>query len=211
MCIRDRLANYLMEQIEFSQWLIQAQNLIDTVVDSMPIIIAKGSRADSAKVARGVANKGYCSSKKLWYHGLKLHHLGVCIPTTIPKPLQFELSAASANDNIVFKEQMAPKYRNLRVYGDKIFHDESAKIDLWQQFQIQVLACNKRKKGQKHLHADQKLYNTMISQIRQPIESFFNWLEQKTAIQKASKVRSTSGIFKHVFGRLAAALFCIIF
>ena len=61
------------------------------------------------------------------------------------------------------------------------------------------------------MHADQKFFNTMISQIRQPIESFFNWLEQKTAIQKASKVRSASGIFKHIFGRLAAALISIIF
>jgi len=207
----ERLANYLMEQIEFPQWLIQSQSLIDTVVDSMPIIIAKGSRADSAKVAIGIANKGYCSSKKLWYHGFKLHHLGVCIPTTIPKPLQFVLSAASENDNIVFKEQMAPMYRNLRVYGDKIYHDESAKKDLWKQFQIEVLACQKRKRGQKHLYADQKFFNTMISQIRQPIESFFNWLEQKTAIQKASKVRSLNGILKHIFGRLAAALICIIF
>ena len=207
----ERLANQLMLKLELPTWLVQGQHLIETIVDSMPIILAQGSRADSAKVAHNIANKGYCSSKKLWYHGLKLHHLGVCIPGTIPQPMQFELSAASANDNIVFKEQIAPFYRHLRVYGDKIFHDEAAAQFLWKHFHIQVLACNKRKKGQKHLHADQKFYNTMVSQIRQPIESFFNWIEQKTGIQNASKVRSTKGLLKHVFGRLAAILILLCF
>src|SRR5438270_2503213 len=36
--------------------------LTDHVLDSLPIILAKGTRADAAKVAREVANKGYCSS-----------------------------------------------------------------------------------------------------------------------------------------------------
>lgn len=44
--------------------------------------------------------------------------------------------------------------------------------------------------------------------FRQPIESFFNWVESKTGIQIASKVRSLNGLLVHVFGKLAAAL-CI--
>ncbi|MCQ2442327.1 MAG: hypothetical protein MJ077_04255 [Oscillospiraceae bacterium] len=38
-------------------------------------------------------------------------------------------------------------------------------------------------------------------------ECFFNWLNANTNIQVASKVRSTKGLFTHVFGRFAAALF----
>ncbi|WP_133128445.1 hypothetical protein [Legionella nagasakiensis] len=42
---------------------------------------------------------------------------------------------------------------------------------------------------------------------RLSIESFFSWVNEKTGIQIASKVRSYQGLMVHVFGRLAAALF----
>lgn len=41
------------------------------------------------------------------------------------------------------------------------------------------------------------------SKVRQPIESFFNGLEQKTAIQRAMRVRSTKRLLVHFFGKLA--------
>ena len=46
-----------------------------------------------------------------------------------------------------------------------------------------------------------------VSQVRQPVESIFNWIEEKTDIEIASKVRSYQGLLVHVFGRLAAAMF----
>ncbi len=49
------------------------QGLIASVVDSMPIILAKGPRSFGAKVAPQQCNKGYCATKKLHYYGLKLH------------------------------------------------------------------------------------------------------------------------------------------
>lgn len=45
--------------------------------------------------------------------------------------------------------------------------------------------------------------------VRQPIEFLFNWIEQKTGIQQASKVRSYRGLLVHIFGRLAAAFFIL--
>ena len=55
------------------------------------------------------------------------------------------------------------------------------------------------------------LYSTAVSKIRQPIESLFNWLIEKTDIQRASKVRSTKGLLIHIFGRIAAAFTFLIF
>jgi len=46
-----------------------------------------------------------------------------------------------------------------------------------------------------------------VSRVRQPIESLFNWIEEKAGIEMASKVRSSQGLLVHVFGRLAAAMF----
>lgn len=63
----------------------------------------------------------------------------------------------------------------------------------------------------KHLEAKARLLSKAISSIRQPIESFFNWLEEKTSIQIASKVRSYKGLMVHVFGRIAAAFMLMFF
>lgn len=56
--------------------------------------------------------------------------------------------------------------------------------------------------------AFEMLYDKMVSSVRQPIESFFNWLNEKTQIQKASKVRSSKRLLVHIIGRIAA---CLIF
>ncbi len=56
-----------------------------------------------------------------------------------------------------------------------------------------------------------ELFSTAVSKIRQPIESLFNWLIEKTNIQKASKVRSTKGLLTFVFGRIAAAYINLIY
>jgi hypothetical protein len=55
------------------------------------------------------------------------------------------------------------------------------------------------------------LFSTVVSNIRQPIEGFFNWLIEKTDFQRASKVRSANGLLIHVFGKLAAAFIFLIF
>jgi hypothetical protein len=49
------------------------------------------------------------------------------------------------------------------------------------------------------------LFSKAVSTIRQPIEAFFNWINEKTNIQRASNVRSTNGLIVHVFAKLAAA------
>ena len=207
----NRLVACLMNELGPPQWLVNAQGpLLEAVVDSMPIILAKASRSEGARVALDIADKGRCPSKNLWYHGVKLHDLGFCHPQAMPIPALITLSTASENDVTVFKEAIAPNCYGLRIFGDKIYHDQAAIEELKITRNIELMPCQKRKKGQANLKADQKLFNTMISQIRQPVESFFNWIEEKTGIQNAAKVRSTTGLLKHIFGRLAAALFLFI-
>ena len=48
-----------------------------------------------------------------------------------------------------------------------------------------------------------------VSWVRQPIESLFNWIEEQTKIQQASKIRSSSGLLVYVFGQLAAAMWLL--
>jgi hypothetical protein len=50
-----------------------------------------------------------------------------------------------------------------------------------------------------------------VSYIRQPVESLFNWLNVKTGLQQANKVRSIAGLLVLVFARIADAFIALIF
>ena len=67
----------------------------------------------------------------------------------------------------------------------------------------------KRKKGQKKLSYFEKLYSNAVSSVRQPVESFFNWIQVKTGIHTASKVRSTDGLLAFIFARIAVVAFLL--
>ncbi|WP_217646465.1 hypothetical protein [Nitrosomonas sp. Nm34] len=72
---------------------------------------------------------------------------------------------------------------------------------------LTVLTPVKKQKGQPHLKPQDQWLATAVSRVRQPIEALFAWIEEKTGIECASKVRSYNGLMVHVFGELAAALF----
>ena len=59
--------------------------------------------------------------------------------------------------------------------------------------------------------AGRDLFSTAVSKVRQPIESFFNWLNEKTNIQRASKCPSTCGLLIHTMGKVAIAFLYLIF
>ena len=44
--------------------------------------------------------------------------------------------------------------------------------------------------------AGRDLFSTAVSKVGQPIESFFNWLNEKTNIQRVMKGRSKYGLLK---------------
>ena len=75
------------------------------------------------------------------------------------------------------------------------------------------MLCTPRKKpkGVTETLISSNAQDTSISIRRQPIESLFNWLQVKTGIQMASKVRSLKGLLLHTFGKLAAAIAILYF
>jgi hypothetical protein len=56
--------------------------------------------------------------------------------------------------------------------------------------QTTVYAPRKKAQG-KELSRTEKYDNRMVSKLRQPIESFFKWLIDKTDIPRVGRVRST--------------------
>ena len=179
----------------------------------MPIIMAKGARAVNAKVAPEIANLGYCATKKMHYHGLKLHNLNVVASDKrLPHPDLTALSSASAHDYDVFKNELLHLARNSTCYLDSAYYDIGNKDFIEQEYNVTICAIAKRKRGQQELFSDQKIQNTAISRLRQPIEGYFNWFIEKTGIQNASKTRATKGVLSHLYGKVAAAaVFLAIF
>jgi len=96
-------------------------------------------------------------------------------------------------------------------FGDKIYNNNDFFTNMKDKFNSEMLTPVKGVKGMSEVlkkfdRAANDLYSKAVSRVRQPIESLFNWLIEKSDIQKASKVRSTKGLLVHAYGRLAVAL-----
>jgi len=178
-------------------------SVIDHIIDSMPIIVANQKRSGSAKTASDICDKGYCSSKNMWYYGVKLHSLSQKQYRTLPKLALFGVTPASVSD-ITFAKETLEDVHNIDVYGDKIYNDSDWFEYMRTHNNVNISAPVKLKKGQEILESIDRLYNSAVSSIRQPIESFFNWLIEKTHIQSASKVRSANGLLSFIFARIAS-------
>jgi hypothetical protein len=180
------------------------------LTDSMPIITCSHKR--KAKVALEMTDKGYCSTKNLHYFGVKLHLVAKRRESTLPLPEYIGITQASTHDLTALRPILLNiQYRN--IIADKAYIDEKLNQKLKNEHNSQIITPIKDKKGipvvlKQFDKAFNDLFSTAVSSIRQPVESFFNWLQQITNIQIASKVRSSKGLITHVYGKIAAAL-CI--
>ena len=180
------------------------------LVDSLPIVMAKAFRSINAKVAKELADKSYCASKDLHYHGVKLHVFAQDVDNSIPIPSIIKLTKASEHDLTAARE-IIENLHNCEIYSDKAYSDSELKERIKNENNTSIHYPVKLTRSKKSLDLFEKLYSTSVSKIRQPIESLFNWLTEKTGIQNASKVRSYKGLMVHIFGRLSAGLLMLAF
>lgn len=185
------------------------------IVDSLPIMTCTG-RNRVGKVAPEIADKGYCSTKNQYYYGLKLHLVGMRRKGHIPFPYQIALSPASENDLTVFKRECVPDIAGKTIFADKIYRDGAFWDNEREMKRNELLTPIKAVKGatekerQRNKAADD-LYSAAVSSVREPVEAFFSWLNDKTNIQRANKCRSTAGLLLHTIGKLAIAFIFLIF
>lgn len=200
----------------FESFTPQECDLNTSLVDSMPIITC-ASRNRTAKAATEITSKGYCSTKNQYYYGLKLHALAFYQKNRIPFPESIVLTSAEENDLTVFKQNWGDTLSDRTIFADKIYSDFSYFNQ--EKTEKQNLTLYTPVKGIKGLSEELKqrdnayndLFSKAVSKVRQPIESFFNWLNGKTTIQRACKVRSTSGLLLHTMGKIAIAFIYLIF
>lgn len=193
---------------------LDRQGLVEgmVVLDSFPVMLCSAKR--QGKVAREFADKGYCATKGTHYWGVKLHALNTCRPGKLPLPEWLLLTAASENDLSVARPELE-RLAQRAVFADKAYADKRLSAVLEKQ-ESELLTPVKLVKGEcqairQFKKAADDLFSTAVSRARQPIESFFNWLNDRFGLQNASKVRSNNGLIIHVFGKIAAALAALFF
>jgi len=180
----------------------------DHLVDSLPVMLARHGHSYRARVGREIADIGYCAAKKTRFHGVRLHCIAQRRTGSLPLPQQVWLCEASHHDSKAFIEQQ-PEVPTTELFGDLAYPTPQIISHLKQQ-QARLIAPQKKPKG-KELSEAESYYNRLVRAIRQPIESLFNWIEEKTGIQRASKVRSTDALLIHCWGKLAVAFFLLVF
>ena len=99
----------------------------------------------------------------------------------MPSPESIGLTHAGMNDGKAYELLCHdPKVKQYTKFGDKAYPASQ---------ETNTYTPIKKEKGQAYLDAADQLYSTAISKIRQPVESMNNWIQEKTGIEIASKVR----------------------
>ena len=196
---------HLLNGLNSKQELLSA----DFLIDSMPVMLALGTRARRGRVAPEIAKTGFCATKQIHFHGVRVHLIGSRESGTLPTPARIWLREGNVHDLTALREIGNELPAGITLFADKAYADATFKTEL-ESRRIKLLTPLKKPKKQ-DFSAEQKQFNKTISSFRQPIESFFKWLIDKTAIQRASQIRSTEGLLIHCLGKLTFALFLMSF
>jgi len=140
--------------------------------------------------------------KRQHFHEVRLHLLAERRSGRLPIPSLCWFREARAHDLTAFKEQ-SPSVPTSVLFADKAYADEALKLDLARQ-EVTLLTPYKKKKNEPP-QFNEPLRSRFVSSFKQPIESFFKRLNEKTTYQDASRVRSTNGLLVHCYGKLAFA------
>lgn len=179
-----------------------------SLIDSMPIMLCSGKR--KGKVAPELSEKSFCSTKGIYYFGVKLHAVAFYRKGKLPFPEYLGITSAAENDLEAIRPVLT-QLNNRWVFADKAYANKELHADLFKNSKTSIYTPVKLIKGESQTtrqfkKAADDLFSTAVSTVRQPMESWFNWLIDKTDVQRASKVRNTKGLILHIFGAIAAAL-----
>lgn len=198
----NKMANLI--EICFSVMSLSERGKYTTsVIDSMPVVLASAKRSSRASVAKDIANKGYCSSKDQYYHGVKLHLVIAADKNRAPFTILLgNISPASEHD-VSFLKNNRLLIKPDKLYADKAYIS-SELADSMKETGIELIIPDKKSKN-RELNLAQHFRSCFVSSTRQAIETSFSWLQARTGLATASKVRSSLALRRQIFGSLLAA------
>ena len=107
------------ELLKSAAW--QIQTIDDRLIDSVPVMLARGTRAKRALVAPDLADLGFCASKQTYYRGCKLHLIAARRINSLPLPEKIHLSEASPHDLAVLQELAPLLPAGAALFADKAY------------------------------------------------------------------------------------------
>ena len=135
----------------------------------------------------------------MWYYGVKVHVLARKQLGKMPVLRGFELSPASCHDITAARPMLAQCY-NFDLAADKAYCDAAWHTDLASRG-VRLFSPRRAAIGES---TGCDCVSTFVASERQPIESLFNWINEKTHIESASNVRSLDGLIAFIAVRMAA-------
>lgn len=125
----------------------------------------RGKLAKSCQTAFEMASFGYCSSKDVYYYGVKLHHLAIRRMKTLPLPVCVFLSSVAKHDLTAFREQNPP-VPTANLFADKAYADDALKQLL--AAQGVTLITPYKKNRNEPAQFNEPLWSKFVSSFRQP-------------------------------------------
>ncbi len=117
---------------------------LDHLIDSFPVMLAANGHAYSAKVAREVADVGYCAAKKTYFHGVRLHVIAERRFERLPNPSQIWLCEASHHDLTAAREQHL-ELPNTTLMADLAYPEPDFRLTLNEQNTLLYTDAKNRK------------------------------------------------------------------
>jgi len=145
----------------------------------------------------------------MWYYGVKVHIGAFEQSKTLPIPYYLIISPASTHDKVAQEDELR-SIRNATVVADKAYVDQ--RLSQHMEENNSTLVTPPRygrgtKEWEKQRYgAENRITQTLISKLRQPIETIFSWLHSHVNIEKASRIRSYRGLLIHIYGKIAAVI-----
>lgn len=157
----------------------------DHVVDSLPIMMAQHGHSYHARVARDVADVGYCAAKKTRFHGVRLHVIAQRRVGRLPSPTQIWLCEASHHDSTAFVKQKV-ELPTTHLFGDLAYPTPEIIAQLAEQNTVLITPRKNPKGGE--LTDDENYYNrsscaNAVNQLRVCLIGY----RRKRAFRKRAK------------------------
>ena len=157
---------------------------LDHLIDSFPVMLAQNGFAYSAKVAREIADVGYCSAKKTYFHGVRLHVIANRRFERLPNPTQIWLCEASHHDLTAAKEQ------HLELPNTTLIADLAYPEPLFEQTlngQNTYLYTGRKKPKGKDLTKFEKYHNRLSANSVNRLKASLIGLTRKPTFKKPVK------------------------
>lgn len=169
------------------------------IVDSMPLEVAKVSRAKRSKICKehdiSFPDKGFCASQNQLYYGYKFH--AVCSYSGVFQ--SFDITPASVHD-IHYLKDIKEQMSNCVILGDKGYLSADIQLNLFESVNIKLETP--KRINQK----DFKPYPFVFRKSRKRIETLFSQLCDQFMIRR-NYAKTFEGFKTRILSKITALTF----